>query len=274
MTRRKAASVGILSFLACLLAIGWAAAQDATPPAKPDSHDAVGDDFRPFPPQTMPKDRGPRNFDRPGQTPREGGPGKDPFDRPGKPDTFRPGGPHGGMGGPLVAGQAGTFGQPPMPGQPGMFGQPGMPGQGAMPGQPGVFGQPPMPGQGGMFSQPGMLGQPPRWPHADWHSLERNDPEMWKLLQADYDLNRRSQELAVQHRQAPKDQQEAIQQQLEKTVVEHFETRQERRLLELKRLEEELKRLRDSIDKRKKAQPEIVNRRVSELLGLKDEPQF
>ena len=76
------------------------------------------------------------------------------------------------------------------------------------------------------------------------------------------------------HYQLPKDQQDAIKQKLEKTVTEHFEARQQRRLLELKRLEEELKRLRDSIDKRQEAQPKIVNRRVSELLGLKDEPQF
>ena len=46
------------------------------------------------------------------------------------------------------------------------------------------------------------------------------------------------------------------------------------RQAELKRLEEELKRLRESIDKRKEAQPQIVKRRVSELLGVQDEPQF
>jgi hypothetical protein len=119
-----------------------------------------------------------------------------------------------------------------------------------------------------------MMPGPPRWPHADWQSLEQNDPEMFKLLKADTDLDRQSQELAVQYRQAPKDQQVAIKQKLEKAVTEHFEARQQRRLLELKRLEEELKRLRESIDKRKEAQPQIVNRRVSELLGVKDEPQF
>ena len=115
---------------------------------------------------------------------------------------------------------------------------------------------------------------PPRWPHGDWPSLEQNDPEMYKLLQADSNLDRQSQELAIQYRQAPKDQREAIKQKLEKSVTEHFEARQQRRLLELKRLEEELKRLRDSIDKRKEAQAQIIDRRVSELLGLQDEPQF
>jgi uncharacterized protein (DUF2164 family) len=115
---------------------------------------------------------------------------------------------------------------------------------------------------------------PPRWPHGDWQSLEQNDPEMHKLLQADFLLERQSQELAMQYRQAPEDQRDAIKEKLEKSVTEHFESRQQRRLLELKRLEEELQRLRESIDKRKEAQPQIVNRRVAELLGLHDEPQF
>jgi hypothetical protein len=126
-----------------------------------------------------------------------------------------------------------------------------------------------MPGPG-MGMPPG----PPRWPHGDWQSLEQNDPEMHKLLQADFTLERHSQELAMQYRQAPEDQREAIKQKLEKSVTEHFEARQQRRRLELKRLEEELKRLRESIDKRQEAQPQIVNRRVAELLGMQDEPQF
>jgi len=115
---------------------------------------------------------------------------------------------------------------------------------------------------------------PPRWPHGDWQSLEQNDPEMAKLLQADFDLGSQCGQLAMQYRQAPKDQREAIKQKLEKTVTEHFEARQQRRLLELQRLEEELKRLRESIDKRKEAQSQIINRRVSELLGVEDDTQF
>jgi hypothetical protein len=131
-------------------------------------------------------------------------------------------------------------------------------------------------GSGGIGPIPGFgpMAGPPRWPHGDWPSLEQNDPEMYKLLQADSNLDRQSQELAIQYRQAPKDQREAIKQKLETSVTEHFEARQQRRLLELKRLEEELKRLRDSIDKRKESQQQIIDRRVSELLGLQDEPQF
>jgi hypothetical protein len=94
------------------------------------------------------------------------------------------------------------------------------------------------------------------------------------LIQADYTLERQSRELAMQYRQAPSDQKEALKQKLEKTVTEHFAARQQRRVLELKRLEEELKRLRELIDKRNDTQKQIVNHRVSELLGLQDELRF
>jgi hypothetical protein len=40
--------------------------------------------------------------------------------------------------------------------------------------------------------------------------------------------------------------------------------------LELKRLEEELQRLRESVDHRTKARKELVEKRVSDLLGKED----
>lgn len=131
----------------------------------------------------------------------------------------------------------------------------------------------PGPGPGG---PPGLAHPPgaPRWPHEDWESLQKNDPEMYKLLQEDRDLERQARELAMQYRQAPKDQKKDLQQELEGLVTKHFEARQKRRELELKRLEQELQRLRDSIDQRSKAREEIVKRRVSELLGLNDELRF
>jgi hypothetical protein len=262
MTVRNSILLRTLSLVSCLLAFSWASGQDAGAKPKPDVQpkphmqpkpgmpEVVGDDFRPLFPGAKPDDRGrrgPQDFGRPGGFP---GPA------PGMPPGFHPGGKPGERPG----GQPGEGG----PGM-GPFDRPEAP-DGFRPGDArGGVGLPPGPGP--------QFG-PPRWPHGDWQSLEQNDPEMHKLLQADYSLDRQSQELAIQYRQAPKDQREAIKQKLEKTVTEHFEARQQRRLLELKRLEEELQRLRDSIDKRKEAQQPIIDRRVSELLGVQDEPQF
>jgi hypothetical protein len=145
-----------------------------------------------------------------------------------------------------------------------------MPFDGPMPPQDPRGGGPPfgpgrLPGPGGPFEIPRF---------GTWESLEKNDPELYKLIQDDYNLERQSQELAMQCRQAPKDQQDEIKEKLEKVITQHFEARQQRRVLELKRLEEELKRLRELIDKRNESRQQIVNRRVSELLGLQDELRF
>lgn len=134
------------------------------------------------------------------------------------------------------------------------------PWQGPLPG-----GQPP-----GLFLPAG----PPRWPHQDWGSLEKNDPEMYKFSKEEADLERRTRELAMQYRRAPAAERDEIKQQLEKLVNQHFDARQQRRQLEIKRIEEELQRLREAIDRRNKARKELVGKRVTELLGQEDEMGF
>jgi hypothetical protein len=97
-----------------------------------------------------------------------------------------------------------------------------------------------------------------------------SDPEMEKLLQLDFSLDRQSHELADQFGHASKDQRDEIKKKIDEVVTKQFEARQERRTLELKRLEDEIKRIRDSIDKRNQGKQQIVDRRVSELLGQDD----
>ena len=132
-----------------------------------------------------------------------------------------------------------TAGPPGMP-----FGDPG--------GRPGPLGRSGGSGPRGM-RRPFHPSGPPRWPHHSWDALEKNDPEMYKLLQADFDLERRERELVIQYRQAPAPQRAAVRKELTELVDEQFVVRQERRLLELKRLEEELGRLRKAIDARNEA---------------------
>jgi hypothetical protein len=124
------------------------------------------------------------------------------------------------------------------------------------------------------FSDRSMPMGPPRWPHEDWGSMEKNDPEMYQLLKSDMDLDRQARELAMQYTRAPKDQREKIRQQVQELVDKHFEVRQQRRSLELKRLEDELKRLREAMERREKARKELVGKRVTSLLGTDDEVGF
>ena len=110
----------------------------------------------------------------------------------------------------------------------------------------------------------------PNGPVFFWRGQAQSDPEMEKLLKADFNLDRESRMLADQYQHAPKDKQEAIKKKLQETVTKQFAARQERRTLELKRLEDQIKGIRAAIDKRNTLQQQIVARRISELLGQDD----
>ncbi len=97
---------------------------------------------------------------------------------------------------------------------------------------------------------------------------------MNKLIKTENDLNRRTEELARNYREAPKDQHAKLKEDLKKLVTEQFETRQQRRKLELTRLEEELKRLREFGDRREKNKQQIIDKRISDLLGEEAEAGF
>jgi hypothetical protein len=104
--------------------------------------------------------------------------------------------------------------------------------------------------------------------------MRTSDPEMYKLVKEDEELDRQSRDLALQYRHAPRETREQIRQQVEKVVNRHFEVRQQRRLLELKRLQEELQSFQEAIDRRTKARKELVEKRLSELLGGEERPKF
>jgi F0F1-type ATP synthase membrane subunit b/b' len=104
--------------------------------------------------------------------------------------------------------------------------------------------------------------------------MATSDPEMYKLTKEDAELDRQSQDLAVQYRQAPPEKRDQIRQQVEKVVNRHFEVRQERRLLELKRIKEQLQSFQEAVDRRTKARKELVERRISDLLGSEERTKF
>ena len=104
--------------------------------------------------------------------------------------------------------------------------------------------------------------------------LEQDDPEMYRLLAEDNRLEREAQSLARQVRAAKSDEREKLRAELAVTVDKHFEVRQQRRELSLKRMEEELKRLREAIESRTKGREEIVQKRLTELIGDDKELEF
>ena len=108
---------------------------------------------------------------------------------------------------------------------------------------------------------PGMAGPEP-------------DEEMSKLIKSDMDLERRTIELAQRYRTSPKEQKEELRKELSEVIDKHFDVRQEKRELQLKRMEASLVELRDAIQKRADAREEIVKKRLGDLVGEKSELEF
>ncbi len=202
--------------------------------------------------------RGPK--DRPDGPPRADGPR-----HPGQP---HPGQSHPGQPQPLRRGpgEMQPTGPPHQPGPPDGRRGPRDDRPGPPDGRPGPRDGHPGPPDG----RPADPDGPPRWPHHDWEAIEREDPEMFKLLKADNDLERDTRELAIQFRVAPTEERDTIRKRVDELVNKHFEVRQERRELELKRLKEELERLSGAIKQRNEARDALVKKRIAQLLGEDD----
>jgi hypothetical protein len=97
---------------------------------------------------------------------------------------------------------------------------------------------------------------------------------MHELLTKEMQLERKSHELARRARSGSGDDQKSAREELKTIATSQFEVRQQRRELHLKRLEEELKELRSSLQKRAEKKSELIERRVSELLGQKGDVDF
>ena len=117
-------------------------------------------------------------------------------------------------------------------------------------------------------------GFPPRGPFPDWKSLEKKDPELFKVLRTEMDLERQTRDAVRDYREADSAKREEIKKQVEKLVTQQFEVRQQRRQLELKRFETELQSVRDAIERRNKNRQQIIERRVAELLGQDEDTAF
>lgn len=104
--------------------------------------------------------------------------------------------------------------------------------------------------------------------------LKELDPEMYELEKSDRELDRQTLDLSEQYRRAPVDKREALQKQLAEAVSKHFDVRQSRRKLHLKRLTDELEKLRESIERRNDVRDQIIGKRVSELMGKEDDLAF
>jgi septum formation topological specificity factor MinE len=118
---------------------------------------------------------------------------------------------------------------------------------------------------GGMahpFGMPGM-GHP-----------HEGDEEMAELMQSDMELEHQTMHLAHRLRGAKTDQAETLKTELSEVISKHFDVRQQKRELQIKRMEESLEKLRETVKKRAEAREEIVKKRLGELVGEQGELDF
>ena len=75
-------------------------------------------------------------------------------------------------------------------------------------------------------------------------------------------------------RSAKKEDRENIKAEINEVITIHFDVRQERRDLQIKRMEDELKKLRESMTRRNESKDQIIKKRLAELVGNEDDLGF
>ncbi len=93
------------------------------------------------------------------------------------------------------------------------------------------------------------------------------DKEMQELVKKEQDFAKKTTELVASLKHATAEKKAEIKTELIASVEAHFAVRQEQRELQLKRIEEEVKKLREAIEKRNTSKKEIIERRIAELTG-------
>ena len=104
--------------------------------------------------------------------------------------------------------------------------------------------------------------------------LRETDPEAFELSQKDMDLERRSHELAMRIRGLRGEDRDNAREELQKVAGEQFEVRTKLRERRLKRLESEIKELREALENRAAKKDDIIERRMQELLGQPRDDDF
>ncbi|HVU87240.1 MAG TPA: hypothetical protein VHD36_07960 [Pirellulales bacterium] len=102
-----------------------------------------------------------------------------------------------------------------------------------------------------------------------------DDPEMQKLNTEEARLEAHARDTAVRYRTTTDEiERDKLRGELEDFVLQQFEVRQQRRQLELERLEQQLKRLREAIDKRTSSRDTLIKQRIEQLVGEESDLGF
>lgn len=101
--------------------------------------------------------------------------------------------------------------------------------------------------------------------------LREHDPPMYELRMADIKLDRQTDALAAELREAREaddnGREDELMDRIELTVAEHFDVRQKIRTLEIEKLRQKLEELEQRLDDRDDDRKDLIEQRVQELVG-------
>ncbi len=136
------------------------------------------------------------------------------------------------------------------------------------PHRPGDFGPPPA-------GRPAPLAPLEHQNATGWRYGGAQDPEMQKLSTVEARLEARARDISAHYRATTVEtQRDELRGDLEDVVLQQFEVRQQRRQLELERLETQLRRLREAIDKRSSSRDALIKQRIDQLVGEESDAGF
>jgi len=98
--------------------------------------------------------------------------------------------------------------------------------------------------------------------------LKKNDPARYEREIKIRDLERQSRELSESHRQTPDEAaRKTMRANLSNVIAQLFDLREMNRQDEVKRMEADLKRLKETLEQRQKNRVNIIERRIQQLTG-------
>lgn len=102
----------------------------------------------------------------------------------------------------------------------------------------------------------------------DMERLRKMDPKLYNKRLGIMKLERESFDLAEEYRKVENEQERRkIKEQLRTILSEQFDLKEEEKSARIKKLEDEIARLKEELAKRKKNKEEIINMRLKDLLG-------
>ena len=123
------------------------------------------------------------------------------------------------------------------------------------------------PGMNKPSNQGRFMGENPHNRFRDIEDIKKNDPERFKLLQQDFEMDRQIKDLVRKYKaETNSEQKEVLKKEISELCANHFEVRQQRRELDLARMKAWLNQMEQGIEKSRQNKDKIIEQRINSIL--------